>query len=96
MLILFGLSSAIFWGAGDFSGGLASKRTSAYSVVVLSQFISFLFLLAGVFLVIREPFSTQAAYLGGIAGVCGAIGLVALYSGLAISCFSLSTNANPG
>jgi drug/metabolite transporter (DMT)-like permease len=83
LLILFGLSSAISWGAGDFSGGLASKRTSAYTVVVLSQFVSLLILLFAVFLVTPEAFTTQAAIWGGIAGVCGALGLVALYSGLA-------------
>jgi drug/metabolite transporter (DMT)-like permease len=82
-LIVLSLSSAFFWGAGDFSGGLASKRTSAYTVVGLSQFISLLILLIGVFLVAPEPFSTQAAFWGGIAGICGASGLVALYSGLA-------------
>jgi len=83
LLILLGLSSAFSWGAGDFSGGLASKRTSAYTVVVLSQFVSLLILLFAVFLVTPEAFTTQAAIWGGIAGVCGALGLVALYSGLA-------------
>lgn len=83
MLILLSLSSAFFWGAGDFSGGLASKRTSAYTVVGLSQFVSLLILLIGVFLVAPEPFSRQAALWGGIAGICSAGGLVALYSGLA-------------
>ncbi len=82
-IILLALSSALSWGAGDFSGGLASKRTSAYTVVVLSQFVSLLILLLGVFLVTPEPFSKQAAIVGGIAGISGAIGLVALYSGLA-------------
>lgn len=83
LLILLGLSSAFSWGAGDFSGGLASKRTSAYTVVVLSQFVGLLILLFAVFLVTPEAFTTQAAIWGGIAGVCGALGLVALYSGLA-------------
>ncbi len=70
LLILLGLSSAFSWGAGDFSGGLASKRTSAYTVVVLSQFVSLLILLFAVFLVTPEAFTTQAAIWGGIAGVC--------------------------
>ena len=83
LFILLALSSAFSWGAGDFSGGLASKRTSAYTVVGLSQFISLLILVAGVILVAPEPFSTHAALWGGLAGICGATGLVALYSGLA-------------
>ena len=83
LLIGLSLTSALFWGAGDFSGGLASKRTSAYTVVGLSQFASLLILLIGVFLVSPEPFSMHSALWGGIAGICGAGGLVALYSGLA-------------
>jgi drug/metabolite transporter (DMT)-like permease len=83
LVVLFGLSSAFAWGAGDFSGGLASKRTSAYTVVVLSQFVSLVLLVLGVYLINREPYSSQAALLGAVAGVCGAVGLVALYTGLA-------------
>ena len=83
LVVILGLSSAFSWGAGDFSGGMASKRTSAYSVVVISQFISLLLLLAGVYLVSPEPIFSQAVLLGGIGGICSAVGLVALYSGLA-------------
>jgi drug/metabolite transporter (DMT)-like permease len=83
LVVLFGLLSAVAWGAGDFSGGLASKRTSAYTVVVLSQFVSLVILALGVSLISREPYSSQAALLGAVAGVCGAVGLVALYAGLA-------------
>jgi drug/metabolite transporter (DMT)-like permease len=51
--------------------------------VVLSQFISLVMLLVAVWLAVKEPFSIDALFLGSIAGVCGAVGLVALYSGLA-------------
>ena len=81
--ILLGLASAVSWGAGDFSGGLASKRTSAYTVVALSQFVSLLFLILLAFLLPEENISSQDIILGAFAGVCGAAGLVALYSGLA-------------
>ncbi|MGB5846486.1 MAG: DMT family transporter [Anaerolineales bacterium] len=83
MVILLGLSSAFSWGAGDFSGGYASKRTSAYSVVVMSQFVSLVILSVGVYLINAGPFSLEAAFLGAIAGLCGSAGLVALYTGLA-------------
>jgi drug/metabolite transporter (DMT)-like permease len=81
--IFLGLASAISWGAGDFSGGLASKRTSAYSVVALSQFVSMVLLIFAAFLLPEENISTQDIILGALAGVCAATGLVALYSGLA-------------
>lgn len=82
-VILLGLASAAAWGAGDFSGGLASKRTSAYSVVVLSQFVSLVLLVLSAVLIPEGDNSLRDIALGGIAGVCAAAGLVALYSGLA-------------
>jgi len=82
-VILLGLASAAAWGAGDFSGGLASKRTSAYSVVILSQFVSLVLLVLSAVLIPEGDNSLRDMVLGGIAGVCGAVGLVALYSGLA-------------
>jgi len=82
-IILLALASAASWGAGDFSGGLASKRTSAFTVVALSQFVSLLFLILFALLLPEENISSQDIILGAFAGVCGAAGLVALYSGLA-------------
>ncbi len=81
--IFLGLASAISWGAGDFSGGLASKRTSAYSVVALSQFVSMILLILAGFILPEETISTQDIIIGALAGVCVATGLVALYTGLA-------------
>jgi len=81
--ILFGLAAALTWGAGDFSGGIASKRTKALSVVIIAHAFSMVLLLAAAFL-LREPFPPLAAWLwGGLAGLGGAIGLVLLYSALA-------------
>lgn len=81
--IFFGLAAALTWGAGDFSGGIASKRTKALSVVIIAHAFSMVLLLAAAFL-LREPFPPLAAWLwGGLAGLGGAIGLVLLYSALA-------------
>lgn len=82
-VIFLGLASAITWGAGDFSGGLASKRTSVFSVVGLSQLVSLILLTLGAFLFHEGTLSPFDIILGGLAGICGATGLVALYRGLA-------------
>jgi hypothetical protein len=50
LAVTYGLSSAIAWGAGDFSAGFASRKSGVISVVLFSQLIGavFLFLLAWV------------------------------------------------
>jgi drug/metabolite transporter (DMT)-like permease len=79
----FGGGCATLWGAGDFCGGLAAKRTGVYAVVVGSQ------LCGAAALAVRAIASHEMApppvnLAGcGAAGVCGAVGLMALYRALA-------------
>ena len=66
--VFFGLAAAVTWGAGDFSGGMATKRSHVYLVVLLSHVVG----LAGLFLLILlfgEPFPTWPdLFVGGLAG----------------------------
>lgn len=80
---LLGLGAAVAWGSGDFSGGLASKRAAAYSVIFVSQIIgiAFLALLALVFGESLPPMGDLL--LGGVAGLAAMVGLLGLYTGLA-------------
>lgn len=81
--IAFGLLSAATWGAGDFSGGLASKRANVYSVVINSQWLGGILLL-GLAFVTGEGVPPLTDWLwGAAAGAAGAVGLLALYRGLA-------------
>ena len=52
--IIFGLTAALTWGAGDFSGGVATKKTSAYGVVIFAHIFSMVILLGAAF-ILREP-----------------------------------------
>ncbi len=80
---VYGLASAFTWGAGDFSGGYASRRSSTYTVVLVSQIVGGV-LLVELALLFREPMTTWPNMLmGGAAGVAGMIGILALYAGLA-------------
>ncbi len=80
---LYGLISALTWGAGDFSGGIATKRSSPYGVVIVAHAVSLLLLL-GLALGLGEPIPPLGAWaLGGLAGVCGGAGLTLLYRALA-------------
>lgn len=82
--ILFGLAASLFWGSGDFSGGLASRRANASSVVTTAYAIGFV-LLVGLALLWRESFPAPIdMFWGGLAGLAGAIGLIAFYSALSI------------
>jgi drug/metabolite transporter (DMT)-like permease len=88
--LLLGLASAITWGAGDFSGGLATKRTNVYGVVLISQMIG-IGLLILLSLAFAEQFPPLSDLLiGGGAGIIGAVGLVALYRALASSRMGLA------
>jgi hypothetical protein len=51
--VLFGLVSAVTWGAGDFSGGMAVKRTNPYGVVISAHVMS-LFMMAALALIFGE------------------------------------------
>lgn len=80
----FGLASAASWGAGDFSGGLATRRSQVLPVVVVSQGVG----LATVVLLSLargEPTPSLAALgWGSASGIFGAMGLLALYRALAV------------
>jgi drug/metabolite transporter (DMT)-like permease len=81
--VVFGLLAALTWGAGDFSGGFAAKRTNAYGVVIVAHVFS-LILLSAVALVLLEPVPPLESWLwGGVAGLGGAVGLLLLYTALA-------------
>lgn len=81
--VLLGLLSALTWGAGDFSGGLAVKRSNPYGVVAVAHSLSLLLLLILVPLV-GEPIPPLNDWLwGGAAGLAGGVGLTLLYRALA-------------
>ena len=80
---MFAAVSALAWGAGDFSGGLASKRASALSVMPISTSVGLL-VLAVVATARRAPMVTSHdALFAFLAGVFGAVGTLGLYQALA-------------
>lgn len=77
------LASALLYGGADFCGGLASRRSHHYQALVLSSGVGVLTLI-GLALIGGEGWpAAQAVRCGALAGVCGALGLAALYRGLA-------------
>lgn len=82
---VYGLASALSFGAGDFSGGFATKKTAVTVVLLFAQAIGVV-LLTLLAILFREPLPGLWVWtLGGAAGFCGLVGLGALYTGLSRS-----------
>ena len=84
MTELLALTSALFYGAADFFGGLTARRASTVATVLMSQFVGL------VLLVVALPFLPGAAVTpadwiwGVVAGLSGGIGVALLYRALAV------------
>jgi drug/metabolite transporter (DMT)-like permease len=89
--ILYGLGSAASWGAADFTGGLASRKTGAYRAVLYSEVIGILvLLLANLFA--GEPLPDARVWLlAMLAGAVGTTGLVLLYHSMTLGLMSIAT-----
>ncbi|MBI5669593.1 MAG: DMT family transporter [Chloroflexi bacterium] len=81
--VAFGLLSALSWGAGDFNGGLATRRTSVIGVVFVSHLSGWALLLALALLTGEPVPPVRDMVWGGAGGLAGLVGLVALYRALA-------------
>lgn len=82
-VVVFGLLAAASWGTADFAGGFASRRASAFVVVLSSQLVG-IALAAASALARGEPAPGVADVAwAAAAGSGGALGLVGFYRGLA-------------
>ncbi|MGC9323948.1 MAG: EamA family transporter [Desulfomonilia bacterium] len=82
--VIFALTSAVSWGTGDFSGGVATRKQNQFQVLMLMT-IPGIVILALISVAVSEPFPPlQDALWATSAGVCGALGIAALYRGLSL------------
>jgi drug/metabolite transporter (DMT)-like permease len=88
--ILFGLASALTWGAADFGGGFASKKSSPYAVVFWGDLVG-MTAVAVLAVALGDPFPSLRD-LGFIVltSFCGAIGIIILYRALASGQMSIA------
>jgi drug/metabolite transporter (DMT)-like permease len=88
--IIYGILSAATWGAGDFAGGLSSRRVGAYRAVFYADFIGLLILIVASF-VYRESFPSTSGWINSLlGGALGSIGLLILYYSLSIGQMSIA------
>jgi drug/metabolite transporter (DMT)-like permease len=81
---LLAFASSVAWGAGDFLGGLKSRRLPVLNVLVASQVTGLT--LIGFFVALRGegPPGGELMLWAPLSGIAGAIGLAAFYRGLAV------------
>lgn len=88
--ILFGLGAALGWGAGDFTGGLASRKTGAHRAVFYSEIVGLVLLFAAQ-AIMREKLPTlQSWFFAMFAGAIGTLGLMLLYHSMTLGLMSIS------
>ncbi len=88
--VIFGLASAATWGVGDFSGGLATRRTPVLTVTLLSQITGLILLMVLALVRTESLLSFPDMAWGGAAGLAGLVGLAALYQAMAIGQMGLA------
>lgn len=82
MAIVLGLLTAALFGAGDFFGGLSTKRVSVVVVIAIAHLIGLISItLVAPF--VADEFLTRDFLVGIAAGVAGGLGVALLYRGLA-------------
>jgi drug/metabolite transporter (DMT)-like permease len=83
-VVLFGLASAVAWGAGDFGGGWASRRAPVLGVSLGVQLLG-VGLAGGLAVFSRESIpDSRSIAIAVAAGVVVVVGILGLYQGLAV------------
>ncbi len=89
--ILFGLTSAASWGAADFTGGLASRKTGAYQAVFYGEVIGLIIILV-VALKVWQPVPAWTIWVISMAaGALGTTSLLLLYQSMIKGLMSIAT-----
>jgi drug/metabolite transporter (DMT)-like permease len=81
---ILGLLAALFWGGGDFSGGMAARSMSAVRVVLISHGLSLSVLLLLTWIRHQPLPATHFLLWGVTAGVAGGLGVIFFYTALAL------------
>ncbi len=82
MTVILALAGAAFYGLSDFVGGLASRRTSAWSVALVASLAGAVLVLTATAFLGGDPTRTDLLW-GVLAGVGNGFGTAFLYRGLA-------------
>jgi len=81
--IIYGLASALTWGAADYCGGLASRKARPYQAVLFGEAVGLAVLLGGAFLSSEAPIGWRAWLICAVAGSMGVLGLLLFFQSMA-------------
>jgi drug/metabolite transporter (DMT)-like permease len=87
--VALALGAAVAWGAADFLGGLKSRAIATIVVVAFGQATGLVFVAAFVAAQGDGPPEARFFVYAALAGLAGAIGIGALYRGLAVGAMSI-------
>ncbi len=87
--VVLGLTSSLCWGIADFMGGVASRRISVLTVLVISQIVGLLLLLVVVAIRAEGPPEVHHLAVAALSSVAGVGALAAFYRGLAVGSMSV-------
>jgi drug/metabolite transporter (DMT)-like permease len=82
--VLLGLLAAAFYGVGDFVGGLSSRRRSAVNVLLFSYPVGAILMLL-MLPAFPGHLNTRVALFGVAGGLCGLVGVMVMYSLMAVA-----------
>lgn len=81
--ILFGLLSAITYGAADFAGGITSRRVNSYAVVIWADVLAMPIIVIAAWLFGDAFPSVRGVWLSLVSGLFGGTGILLLYRSFA-------------
>ena len=86
---LLALASSLSWGLSDFLGGVQSRRNALLAVLVLSQGVALVLLIAAVAVGAPTAHDTTSTLLAAGSGTLGMLALAAFYRALTIGTMSV-------
>jgi drug/metabolite transporter (DMT)-like permease len=89
LAVALSIASSLVYGASDFLGGLKSRTLPLLSVLIVSQGSALIALLLVVGVLFEAPPDGRYLLYGVLAGLSEAVGLAALYRGLAVGVMSI-------
>ncbi len=87
--IALALSTSVLFGVGDFLGGVATRRDSAFAVTGTSHLISIVLMLIAVLVLPAASPTASDLWFGALSGLLGVAGVLSLYAALAVGRMSI-------